>query len=164
MGWFRVSLSEDEQREVKDLRESHSEPYVRRRMWIVWLLHCGATRAQAARFVGVDRSTVERFVAEYRGGGLGALCQRPDRRFPASDLVAHRDEIRCSFEEQPVRTVAEACQRIYKLTGIRRGPTQVRTFMKALGMRCQRVHAIPVPPKKTWRNMWPHSPPSMTKS
>lgn len=164
MAWFRVSLSEDEQVVVKDQQESHPDRYVRRRMWTLWLLHCGATREEAAKFVGVDRSTVERFVVEYREGGLQGLCQRAQRFAPTSELAFHQDVIRKSFEEQPVRTVAEACQRIFELTGIRRGPTQVRKFMKGMGMRCQRVRAIPVPPKKTWRSMPRPRPLSMMRS
>lgn len=164
MAWFRVSLSDDEQQVVKQQRESHPDPYVRRRMWTLWLLHCGATREQAAKFVGVDRSTVERFVVEYREGGLQELCERARRSPPTSELALHRDVIRKSFEEQPVRTVAEAAQRIYELTGIRRGPTQVRKFMKGMGMRCQRVRAIPVPPKKTWRSTPRPRPLSTTSS
>jgi hypothetical protein len=68
---------------------------------------------------------------------------------PVSDLVAYTDTIRQSLTEAPVRTVAEACDRIESLTGLRRGPTQVRRFLAGLGFRWQRVRAIPVPPKKT---------------
>ena len=162
MGWCRIQLLEDEQRVVMEQRESHPAPYVRRRMWALWLLHQGATREQTARFVGVARSTVERFIVQYRTAGLEGLCQPGERRKPTSALADHQALIRQSFETQPVRTVAEACQRIENLTGIRRGPTQVRNFMKGLGMRCQRVRAIPVPPKKTWRSIPPIKLPSMT--
>ena len=164
MGWFRVSLSDDEQRVVKERRESDPDPYVRRRMWTLWLLHCGATREQAAKFVGVAVSTIERFVSEYRTGGLDGLFRRCEHSKPTSELAAHQEAIRRSFEAQPVRTVAEACQRIFELTGIRRGQSQVRAFMKGMGMKCQRVRAIPVPPKKTWPSMLLPRLPSMTMS
>ena len=67
-------------------------------------------------------------------------------------MAAFRDLIRDSFEKQPVRSVAEACERIFQLTGLRRGPSQVRKFLKDLGLKFQRVRAIPVPPKKTWQS------------
>jgi transposase len=54
---------------------------------------------------------------------------------------------RQSFEERPARTVAEAGERIFQLTGLRRGPSQVRKFVKYLGMKWRFVRAIPVPPK-----------------
>src|SRR4029077_1724589 len=42
-----------------------------------------------------------------------------------------------------------ACDRIFQLTGLRRGPSQVRKFLKDLGLKYQQVRMIPVPPKKT---------------
>ena len=49
-----------------------------------------------------------------------------------------------------MRTVAEAGERIFQLTGLRRGPSQMRRFLKGLGLKFQRVRMVPVPPKKTW--------------
>ena len=65
-------------------------------------------------------------------------------------MAAYRDLIRASFEKQPATTIAEACERIFELTGLRRGPSQVRKFLKDLGLKFYRVRAIPVPPKKIW--------------
>jgi transposase len=155
MEWLRIELTEVEQRIVMEVRESAPDLIVRRRMWVLWLLHCGVTREKAAKIVGVARSTVERYVAEYREGGLVGLQKRCEPFKPVSDLAAHAEKIRESFEKHPVRTIAEAGQRIFDLTGIRRSPTQVRTFLKGLGMTWKRVRAIPVPPKKTWTSMQP---------
>ena len=68
---------------------------------------------------------------------------------PISEMAAARDLIRASFEKQPATTIAEACQRIFELTGLRRGPSQVRKFLKGLGLKFNRVRAIPVPPQQT---------------
>ena len=76
---------------------------------------------------------------------------------PVSDMAAYRDVIRESFEQQPVSTIAEACVRIEQLTGLQRGQTQVRRFLKDLGLKWQRIRAIPVPPKKTWPSTSPSS-------
>jgi transposase len=75
-----------------------------------------------------------------------------------SDLATFQDVIRESFAQQPVSTIAEACGRIEQLTGLRRGPTQVRRFLKSLGLKWPRVRAIPVPSKKTLRSMSPSRP------
>lgn len=158
MAWFRIHLTEDEQRVVKSERESYPDPGVRRKFWVLWVLHCGARRDQAAEIVGVGRSTVERYVSEYRAGGLDGLRKRGREYQPTSELAAHADAIRQSFEQQPARTIAEACQRIEELTGIRRQPTQVRRFLKGLGLKWQRIRAIPVPPKKTWPSTSPIRP------
>ena len=65
-------------------------------------------------------------------------------------MAGYRELIRESFEERPVHTIAQACDRIFELTGLKRGPSQVRKFLKDMGLRFQRACAIPVPPKKSW--------------
>ena len=157
MAWFRVELTADEQRIVNEERESHPEPHVRRKMLVLWSLHCGLKRTQAAKLAGVGRATVERYVAAYRDGGLTGL-RRWGVQGPVSDLAAYGEVIRASFEQQPVSTIAEACVRIEQLTGLKRGLTQVRLFLKELGLKWQRIRAIPVPPKKTWQSMSPSRP------
>ena len=126
-------------------------------MLTIWLLHCGLTRQKAAEIVGVSRATVQRYLDAYCQGGLDGL-RRLNVKRPVSELTAYRDIIRASFEEQPVCTIAQACDRIEKLTGLRRGPTQVRKFLKDLGLKWQRIRAIPVPPKKTWPSTFKPKP------
>ena len=149
MAWCRIQLTEDERRIVNEERASHPNLLVRNKMLTIWLLHCGVTRQKATEIVGVSRATVQRYVDAYAKGGLDGLRHSSVPK-PVSELAAFRDIIRESFEEQPVCTIAEACDRIEKLTGIRRSPTQVRKFLKGLGLKWQRIRAIPVPPKKTW--------------
>ena len=148
MAWFPIVLTDDEQRIVKAERESHPEAHVRRKMLVLWLLHCEVTRAKAAAIAGLGRATVQRYVAAYRDAGLDGLRQW-DVTGPVSDLAKYTEAIKESLTSAPVRTVAEACDRIEMVTGLRRGPTQVRRFLAGLGFRWQRVRAIPVPPKKT---------------
>ena len=163
MSWFRVSLTEEEQRIVNEERETHPQLHVRRKMLVLWSLHCGLKRQQAAAIAGVGLATAQRYVAAYRDGGLEGL-RRWNVQGPVSDLTAWWDVIRESFEQQPARTIAEAAARIEQLTGIRRGPTQVRQFLKGLGLKWQHVRAIPVPPKKTWRSTSPSKPSFTTRN
>ena len=163
MAWLRVRLTEEEQRIVNEERTSHPNERIRERMLVLWLLHSGVTRQKAAEIVGVGRATVQRYVAAYRDGGLDGL-RRWDPNRPESEMAAYRALIRASFEKQPVHTVAEACERIFQLTGLRRGPSQVRKFLKGLGLKFQRVRVIPVPPKKTWPSMSKLSPSSSKPS
>ena len=148
MAVFRIALSEDEQRVVNAERDSHPEAHVRRKMLVVWLLHCGLTRAKAAEIASLSRQTVQRYVAAYRHGGLDGL-RRWGIQGPVSDLVAHTTAIREALTDRPVRTAAEAAERIEHLTGLKRQPTQIRKFLKReLGFRWRRTRVIPCPPKK----------------
>ena len=155
MAWLRIELTEDEQRIVLGERESHPNACVRRRLWAIWLLHSGLKREQVAKVLGVACSTVQRDVLAYRTGGLEALRTSGREYRPTSDLAAHQGQIRQSLEQQPARTIAEACHRIAALTGVARRPTQVSRFLKGLGLKWQRVRALPVPPKKALRNTPP---------
>jgi transposase len=161
MAWLRVQLTEEEQQVVNEERTSHPNPRVREKMLVLWLLHNGVTRQKAAEIARIGRATVQRYVAAFRDGGLDGLRHwNPNR--PVSEMASYRELIRESFEKQPVCTMAEACERIFQLTGLRRGPSQVRKFLKAMGLKWQRTRAIPVPPKKTWPSM-SQSRPSSSK-
>ena len=78
MAWFRVHLTEDQQRIVNEERVAHPNLRVREKMLVLWLLHCGATREKAAEVAGVSRTTVQRYVAAFRAGGLDGLRQHDD--------------------------------------------------------------------------------------
>jgi transposase len=151
MGWLRVELTEEQQQVVHAERDGHPQGHVRRKMLVLWLLHCGLTRAKAAEVAGLGRATVQRYVAAFRAGGLDGL-RAWGVTGPVSDLAAHRERIREEFTRQPARSIAEACARIEGLTGLRRQPSQARKFLRGLGLKFQRVRAVPVPPKKVSRS------------
>ena len=149
MAWLRIRLTKEQQQIVNEERSVHPNARVREKMLALWLLHNGLTRENAARIVGISRATIQRYVAAFREGGLEGL-RRWDPSRPVSEMSSFHELIHQSFEKEPVRTVAEACERIYQLTGLRRGPTQVRKFLKDMGLKFLRVRPIPVPPQKTW--------------
>ena len=141
-----IRLSESEQAIVAAERDSHPDLVVRRKMLVLWSTHGGVTRELTAAVAGVGRATAQRYLAAYRAGGLDQL--RPwGVTGPVSDLAAFADLIKNDLTTTPVRTTAEACNRIEALTGMRRGLTQTRTFLAGLGFQWQRTRAVPVPPK-----------------
>jgi hypothetical protein len=73
MAWLRVELSEEQQRVVNAERDEHPCGHVRRKMLVLWLLHHGIRREQAATIAGLGRATVQRYVAAFRDGGLDGL-------------------------------------------------------------------------------------------
>ena len=146
MARTRILLSESEQAIVAAERDSHPDLVVRRKTLVLWSTHGGVTRELTAAVAGVGRATAQRYLAAYRAGGLDQL--RPwGVTGPVSDLAAFADLIKNDLTTTPVRTTAEACNRIEALTGMRRGLTQTRTFLAGLGFQWQRTRAVPVPPK-----------------
>ena len=49
MAWFRVQLTEEQQRIVNEERTSHPNLRVREKMLVLWLLHCGTHPAEGRR-------------------------------------------------------------------------------------------------------------------
>ena len=57
--------------------------------------------------------------------------------------MKYKTTIEQYFREHPPHTAKEAAQVIEQLTGIKRGLTQVRVFMKHIGMTFLKVGQIP---------------------
>ena len=124
-------VSEKDELELQRDRYEHPDPRVQQRMEVIWLISQGVGYGEAARLAGVSPATGDRIVSRYRRGGVEALRQRNWRK-PISELETHHQTLEESFREQPPHTVNEACARIRELTGLQRGPTQVRRFLKKL--------------------------------
>lgn len=135
--------------EIKRDRYRYPNPLVQERMEVLWLKAHGEKHSRIAELACVSRATVQRVLDLYEDGGLPAV-----RTFhwtvPLSALAPHQSVLEVAFRAHPPQTLAEAQVRIAALTGVRRGPTQVRTFLRqSLGLRWRKVAAIPVPPKRT---------------
>src|SRR5215467_424699 len=118
-------------------------------MEVLWLKSHGLAHQQIADLAGVSLRTVQRYLDDYRLGGLTSL-RRCRWRGPKTALLRHEQSIQEYFWDHPPRSTKEAAKVIFEQTGVRRGLTQVRAFLKnQLGLRYRKVAAIPVPPKKT---------------
>ena len=125
----RLTFSEEESLALKKERFSHPNLRVQQRMDVLWFISIGETYANAARLSSVSDATVDRYVAIYRKGGIEGLKQF-DWQGPTSELVSHKASLEELFRNDPPHTTAEACRRIQEATGVKRGLTQVRRFLK----------------------------------
>src|SRR4051812_48738175 len=144
-----ISFTADDRRALAHYRFHHPEPRVQRKVEVVWLKSHGLGHDRIAAYADVSRRTVQRYLDEYLEGGLQRLC-RGRRSPPRTALIEHEVSLEEHFEKHPVRSIKQARAVIEQKTGIHRGLTQVRHFLKdRLGLRWRRTGAIPVPPKKT---------------
>jgi transposase len=130
-------------------RYHHPDPRVQERMEILWLKAHGETHERIAELAQVSRSTVQRTLRIFASKGWEGV-----RTFgwkgSVGALAPHRTTIEESFRKDPPHTVREAAQRIEALTGVCRKLSRVRLFLKEdLGLRCRKVAAVPVPPKRS---------------
>ncbi len=145
----------DDRQELAHDRYHHPDPRVQRKMEVLWLKSHGLSHDDIATYADVSRRSVQRYLDEYLEGGLPRLRRCPGHH-PQSALVEHETSLEEYFQAHPPRSTKQARAIIEQQTGVRRGLSQVRHFLKdRFGLRWRKVGAIPVPPKKTSRGARP---------
>ena len=120
----------------------HPHPRVQLKMEALYLKSQGLAPEDISRLCAISKTTFYRYLHEYRTGGIEKLKEVPFHQ-RQSQLAAYRASIEAAFRQCPPATVAEAAARIEALTGLKRGPTQVRQFIQSLGMKPRKVGQIP---------------------
>jgi len=139
---LKITFSAADIKALQYWRFQHPDPRVQVRMEALYLRSQGVPTRALPRLCGISKSSFHRYLNAYRTGGIEQLKHFEPRQ-PWSALHAHRPAIEAEFRQQPPTTVAEAAARIEALTGIARKPTQVRQFLKTLGMKPRKVGMIP---------------------
>src|SRR5215475_399111 len=143
------TFSDEDRKAIDDDRYRHPHPHVQRKMEVLWLKSHGLPHPRIADLAGVSLRTVQRYREEYLEGGLQQV-RRCKWHGPKTALLQHERSVEEYFWDHPPRSTKEAARVIFEQTGVRRGLTQVRAFLKThLGLRYRKVAAIPVPPRKT---------------
>ncbi len=116
---------------IRHDRYHHPHPRVQQKMEVLWLKSQGYTHEDIARLAAVSRRSVQRSLDEFAAGGLQRLRCLPWKG-KTNELVAHQASLEDYFVEHPPRSTREAQAAIEQQTGVRRGLTQVRAFLKKL--------------------------------
>jgi transposase len=144
-----ITFTAEDRHALAHDRYHHPDPRVQRKMEVLWLKSHGLTHDQIATYADVSRRTVQRYLDQYLAGGLPRLRQDHWHQ-PQSTLTEHQSSLEEYFQKHPVRSAKQAQAIIEQRTGIRRGLSQVRHFLKDhLRLRWRKTGSIPVPPKKT---------------
>ena len=114
---------------LNDERYSHPMPIVQRRMEALWLKSHNLPHAQIAKLVGICENTLRDYFLLYQEGGIEKL-RHLHFNCPTSELAKHFTSLETYFKEHPPASIKKAQHDIEELTGIKRGPTQVRKFLK----------------------------------
>jgi transposase len=116
---------------IRHDRYHHPHPRVQQKMEVIWLKSQGCTHEDIARLAAVSRRSVQRYLDEFADGGLERLRRLPWKG-KANELAALQASLEDYFLEHPPRSAREAQAAIEQQTGIRRGLTRVRAFLKKL--------------------------------
>ena len=123
-------------------RFTHPHPFVRRKLEAVLLKAANLPHQKICQLCGIGGNTLRSYLAEYQAGGLAQLKALRFYR-PVSKLEAHRESVQAELALHPVATIKHARRRIFELTGIQRGLTQVRRWLGRGPLKRRKVGMVP---------------------
>lgn len=139
---LQIRFSDEQVKELAYERFHHPHPRVQMKTEAVLLKAKGLSHNQICDVVGISGNTLRSYLREFVEGGVERL-----KRFEAggtvSKLEEYTDDICDYLVQHPPHTIAEAVEAIEKLTGVRRGQTQVREFLKRIGFRRLKTGSFP---------------------
>lgn len=139
---IRIPFTEQQIETLAYERYHYPDPKVQRKCEVVYLKSQGLSHAKIAQLAGVSNRTVQRYLNDYQQGGIEKLKENNYTGQP-SELLDHAQTLKDYFTKNPPHTIAQAQKVIEELTGIQRCVTQVRAFLKRLGLQRRKVGSAP---------------------
>jgi transposase len=141
---IKLEFSPEEIDALEYERYHHPHPKVQRKMEAVYLKSQGLSHQEIRRLCRIaSKTTLSSYLKDYQSGGIARLKELGYQGQP-SQLDVHATSLEEQFKQNPPRNSAEAQARIENVTGIKRSPSQIRAFMKRLGLRYRKVGQVPV--------------------
>lgn len=139
---LRIDFTQEDIDKLHYERYHHPHPLVQKKMEVLYLKSQGIKHKDIYSLCKISKTTLTIYIKQYQSGGVEELKKIEYKGRP-SELNQSSDILKEYFEKSPPSSVAEASDAIEKLTGIKRSPTQVREFLKRIGLRCLKVGYVP---------------------
>lgn len=140
---INLEFSEAEIAALHHERYHHPHPQVQRKMEALYLKSQGLRHHQICELCQIkSRTTLVTYFRQYAEGGIAAL-KSLHYKGQSSPLNQHMASLKAHFEVHPPHTAAAAQAEIERLTGITRSPTQIKAFLKRMGMSFCKVGYVP---------------------
>jgi transposase len=123
-------------------RFHHPHPHVMLKMEVLFLKSLGLSHTMICLICGVSPNTMRAYFKEYIEGGIEKIKELNFYR-PQSLLATYSSSIESHLKSNPPVSISQAVAMIEQLTGIKRGITQTRSFLKSLGFSFRKVGSIP---------------------
>jgi transposase len=137
---------------------NHPHPRVNVKMDVLLMKSLGFSNDDICKKTGVCANTMREYWKQYMEGGIERLKELKFYR-PCSELEEYCGTIESYFIENPPASILEAGAKIEEITGIKRGETQVRKFLKNMDFKFLKAGSIPAKAltdekKKNKANFW----------
>ncbi len=140
---IHLEFTPEIQKTLNHERYHYPEPRVQQRMEVLWLKSHGLPHHQIAQLSGVCENTLRHYFRRYEAEGIEGLKQ-VQWVGPVSALAGKAKTLEAHFQAHPPTSVKHAQHEIKQLTGVQRGRSQVRAFLRdTLGLRYRKVGMLP---------------------
>jgi transposase len=139
---IEIIISELDMKLLKHERYHHPHPRVMLKMEVLYLKGLGFSNNDICKITGVCGNTIRDYFKQYLEGGIERLKEINFYR-PSSDLQAYSGTLEEYFNENPPTSIAQASSIIEQMTGIKRGETQTRKFLKSMKFRYIKSCSVP---------------------
>ena len=139
---IRLSISPSQAAELFEGYQKHPHAKVRRRMGVLYFKSRGIAHQEICGLFQITKPTLCSILKRYESGGIASLKQLNYKGQP-SKLHAFSAQLKQAFSDRPATSINEARQRIKEMTGLEGSPTQIRLFMKHLGLGLLKTGHIP---------------------
>ena len=139
---IQIEFSPTDKEQLQFDRYHYPHPQVQKKMDVLYLKSQDLPHKEIRRLCGISKTTLTVYLRQYQAEGIEGL-KRLNYKGQPSLLNPHAETLKAHFEEHLPRTVTEAQAEIERLTGIKRSPTQIRSFLKRIGLSCRKVGFVP---------------------
>ncbi len=127
---------------LQNLVNTHPHPFVRRKALALLLKSKGLSHNKICETVGICGNTFHKYCKSYQNKGI-EFVEEINFYKPESSLKTFEQVVRDYFQQSPPSSIKQACSQIGSLTGVYLKPTQMRSYVKKLGVGYRKVCGIP---------------------
>jgi transposase len=139
---LKIECSDEEVTRLRELAFNHPHHFVRRKALAVLLKSRKLPTSLIGDTIGICDNTVCNYLHAYQEGGIEKLSEVSFNQ-PESELKPFDETVKAYFAKNPPSTVKQACAEVAELTGINRQETQMRHYLKSIGLSRRKVAGIP---------------------
>jgi len=139
---IKIQFSEDQINLLFEEKEKSKHSLVRKKADVLILKSLGFPHKDIQKITRISRPTLASYLKEFRDGDLDKIKNLNFYR-PTSKLDEFKEVVKDYFTDHPPQNSAEASQKIEEITGIKRSPSQIRAFLKRIGMKIRKVGYVP---------------------
>ena len=137
-----INVTESDKQLLSQERYNHPHPRVMLKMDVLYFKSLGLENDLICKITGVCGNTLREYLKQYNEGCVERLKEVNFYR-PNSELNMYSVTIEKYFTDNPPSSISEASAKIEELTGVKRGETQTRKYLKSLNFRYMKTGSVP---------------------